>query len=185
MRKSKHYRHRKFRFTVSSVKALQPETKIYECRDTSTKGLILRVTPAGVKTYYITYRTQDSDPKRYRLGLVQEFQTPEAARIAAGVEWDRIRNKGADPQAERLRKAEEKRSEADAHTLKSFIDDEYKDYAGLHLRGADATIKRLKSAFADLLDTKLPEITVTRLTDWRGELLAKGRTPPNRQPAHG
>ena len=76
----KSYQCRKFRFTNTSVKAQKPEAKVYECRDTSTKGLILRVTPSGAKTYYITYRTADGKPNRYRLGMLQEFENPEAAQ---------------------------------------------------------------------------------------------------------
>jgi len=127
----KSYQRRKFKFTNTNVKTLKPEAKAYECRDTATKGLILRVTPAGTKTYYIAYRTEDGEPKRYRLGLLQEFENPEVARIAAGVEWDRIRNKGADPQAEKQAAAKRRQQDANAHTLRSFIDDVYKAHAEL------------------------------------------------------
>jgi len=174
---TKSYRSRKFRFTVSEVKKLKPEAKAYECRDASTQGLILRVTPNGVKTYYIAYRTADGTPKRYRLGLVQEFENPEATRIAAGKEWDRIRNRDADPQAEKLAAIAQRRQQAVAHTLRSFIDGVYRDYAELHQRGGKDAVKRLKSAFADLMDKKLNALTANHLIAWRDTLRKKGRTP--------
>jgi len=174
---TKSYQHRKFKFTTTTVKAQKPEAKPYECRDTATKGLILRVTPAGTKTYYITYRTGDGEPKRYRLGLLQEFENPEAARIAAGKEWDRIRNKGADPQAEKQAAAKRRQQDAHAHTLRSFIDDVYTDYAELHQRAGGEAIKRIKGTFANLLDKKLGAITASDITTWRDQLRKKGRTP--------
>lgn len=173
----KSYQCRKFRFTNTSVKAQKPEAKVYECRDTSTKGLILRVTPSGAKTYYITYRTADGKPNRYRLGMLQEFENPEAARIAAGKEWDRVRNKGADLQAEKKAKAKLRREQANAHTLRSFIDDVYTDYAELNQRAGTAAVKRLKGAFYDLLDRKIGSISADDMTTWRDQLRKKGRTP--------
>ncbi|HEC25998.1 MAG TPA: DUF4102 domain-containing protein [Gammaproteobacteria bacterium] len=171
------YKSRKFRFTNTSVKAQKPEAKVYECRDTSTKGLILRVTPSGAKTYYIKYRTADGKQNRYRLGMLQEFENPEAARIAAGAEWDRIRNKGADPQAEKKARALKLAQDATAHTLKSFIDDVYGDYAELHQRAGKDSEKRLKGAFEELLTKKIATISASDLTVWRTKRLKKGNKP--------
>ena len=173
----KSYQRRKFKFTATNVKVQKPEAKAYECRDTATAGLILRVTPAGTKTYYIKYRTQDGEPKRYKLGALQEFENPEAARIAAGKQWDRIRNKGADPQAEKKAAAKRRQQDANAHTLRSFIDDVYKSHAELHQRAGSDAVKRLKSTFAGLLDKKLSAITASDITAWRDKLRKKGRTP--------
>src|SRR3981189_3230772 len=95
----------------SLVKQLRPAAKPFEVRDTRTKGFLLRVQPSGAMTYYAEY----GRGKRITLGR-SDVLTPDKARarardILAGAQF------GEDPM--------EERRQAKAHTLRSFVNEEY------------------------------------------------------------
>ena len=62
----------------SLVKTIRPADKPYEVRDTRLKGLLLRVQPSGVMTFYVEY----ARGKRVKLGRVGVL-TPMLARNQA------------------------------------------------------------------------------------------------------
>jgi integrase len=178
--------HRKFRFTVSNIKALKPQAKPVEYRDATLKGFFVRVSPAGHKSYYCQYRVgnQVARATDFCMGAVSDYPNPEEARQHAQTIQYNAKHKGIDPKAEkaaeRRRKKQRKLQEAkdaEAHTLGSFIDDIYTDYAELHQRGGTAAVKRLKGAFSDLLGRKIDDIPADDITAWRDQLRKKGRTP--------
>src|ERR1051325_3986422 len=119
----------------SLVKQLRPAAKPFEIRDTRVKGFLLRVQPSGTMTYYAEY----GRGKRMKLGR-SDVLAPEKARahakdILAGAQF------GEDPMEERRL--------AKAHTLRTFIDEEYEPWAKEHIRTAAATVARLKASFAE------------------------------------
>lgn len=56
------------KLTERLIKDLHPQAAPYEVVDMELHGLILRVQPSGVLTYYLVYRTMQGTKKRYRLG---------------------------------------------------------------------------------------------------------------------
>jgi integrase len=147
----------------SLVKQLRPAAKPFEVRDTRVKGFLLRVQPSGVMTYYAEY----GRGKRITLGR-SEVLAPDKARerarnILAGAQF------GEDPM-------EEKRA-AKAHTLRSFIDEEYAPWAEANIRTAATTVARLKAGFAEHLDKKLDELTPWLIEKWRAARIKDGAKP--------
>ena len=147
----------------SLVKQLQPAAKPFEVRDTRTKGFLLRVQPSGAMTYYAQY----ARGKRISLGRADAL-TPDKARarakdILASAQF------GEDPM--------EERRQAKAHTMRSFIDEEYAPWADENIRTAGATVGRLKASFAEHLDKKLGELTPWIIEKWRTARLKAGAKP--------
>lgn len=71
----------------------------------------------------------------------------------------------------------EERRQAKAHTLRSFIDEEYGPWAAENIRTASATVGRLKASFAEHLDKRLGELTPWIIEKWRTARLKTGRKP--------
>jgi integrase len=145
------------------VKQLRPAAKPFEVRDTRVKGFLLRVQPSGSMTYYAEY----GRGKRISLGR-SEVLAPDKARqrakdILAGAQF------GEDPM--------EERRVAKAHTLRSFLAEEYEPWAKANIRTAAATVARLKTSFAEHLDKKLDELTPWLIEKWRAGRLKSGAKP--------
>jgi integrase len=147
----------------SLVKQLRPAAKAFEVRDTRTKGFLLRVQPSGVMTYYAEY----GRGKRIALGR-SEVLAPDKARqrakdILAGAQF------GEDPM--------EERRVAKAHTLRSFIEEEYEPWAKANIRTAAATVARLKASFVEHLDKRLGDLTPWLIEKWRAARIKGGAKP--------
>lgn len=90
------------RLTKRTVDAAQPQAKPYRLWDSELRGFGLKVTPAGAKTYFATYRvgTGRKAPQReYTIGrhgtLTPDQARDEAQRVLSGARL------GADPQGQR------------------------------------------------------------------------------------
>ena len=142
------------------VNRLKPADKPYEVRDTRLKGLLLRVQPSGVMSYYVEY----ARGKRVRLGRADAVTPAEARKGARTILGDAYG--GRDP-ASSLR-------EAKAHTLRSFVDEVYQPWAEQNIRTAKATVARLRSSFPDLQDKKLKDINPWVVEKWRMARLKGG-----------
>jgi integrase len=147
----------------SLVKQLRPAAKPFEVRDTRTKGFLLRVQPSGAMTYYAEY----GRGKRISLGR-SDVIAPDGARarardVLASAQF------GQDPMVERR--------QAKAHTLRTFIDEEYAPWANENIRTATATVARLKAGFGEHLDKKLGELTPWIIEKWRTARLKAGAKP--------
>jgi integrase len=145
------------------VKQLRPAARPFEVRDTRVKGFLLRVQPSGSMTYYAEY----GRGKRISLGR-SEVLAPDKARqrtkeILAGAQF------GEDPM--------EERRVAKAHTLRSFIEEEYEPWAKANIRTAAATVARLKAGFAEYLDKKLGDLTPWLIEKWRAGRIKGGAKP--------
>ena len=71
----------------------------------------------------------------------------------------------------------EERRVAKAHTLRSFIEEEYAPWAEANIRTAAATVARLKASFAEHLDKKLGDLTPWIIEKWRAARLKDGAKP--------
>ncbi|MCZ6495733.1 MAG: site-specific integrase [Alphaproteobacteria bacterium] len=149
--------------TNTLVTKLKPDIKPYEVRDLRLKGLLLRVQPSGVMTWYIEY----GRGKRASLGradAITATKAREEAKLILGEAYQ-----GRDPMAA-SRKAK-------AHSYREFIDKDYGPWAREHLRSGDGTAKRLLSSFPDLHQKKLGEITPWLIDKWRSACLKAGKKP--------
>lgn len=144
---------RKVRLTNTAIKALEPAAKVYDVNDADTPGLLVRVQPSGVKTYFLRYRA--SGKQRYfRIGNPAQVQVAEA-RLAAKKHLADVVH-GIDPQLEKQRPKD--------LTLEQFLE-VYKGEASLkwHLE-AEARVRR---CFKDLLSLPLAEITDKPVKQYR------------------
>lgn len=68
-------------FTKTSINALQPGLSRYEVQDTKVPGLYIRVSPTGVKTFYLLRRIE-GNLERIKIGRYPAA-TPDVARAKA------------------------------------------------------------------------------------------------------
>ena len=142
------------------LKTIKPADKPYEVRDTKLKGLLLRVQPSGVMSYYVQY----ARGRRESLGradAITPAQARENAKAVLGIVYS-----GRDPMATRRKEK--------SHTFTSFIDEVYKPWAEANLRSHKITVARLKGNFPDLQDKKLDDITPWLVEKWRSAKLKAG-----------
>ncbi len=144
----------------SLLKNLKPGAKPFEVRDTRLKGLILRVQPSGVMSYYVEY----GRGKRIRIGRVDAVTPTKARQDAKEVLGEAY--KGGDPMAARNRES--------AHTLASFVDEVYAPWAEANIRTSKKTVARLVGNFPDLQEKKLCDINPWLVEKWRTARLKAG-----------
>lgn len=135
------------------IRTLAPAEKTYEVRDSDLSGLILRVYRTG-RMMYVCQFTRN---RRVNIGRADVLAPSEAREKARAIIADYAR--GVDP-------LEEKRQEK-TPTLREFLEGEYGEWAETHYSDGEATVKRLTANFADLLDSRLDEITPWLIEKWR------------------
>lgn len=153
--------------TRSLIRELKPAAAPYEVRDDKLPGLILRVSPSGRMVYVVQY----GRGKRVNIGRADVLMPSDAREKARELLGDVA--KGIDPMEER-RKAKE---DADAHTLGTYLDKVYTPWVRAHHRDGDETIASLKAAFADMLDTRMDELTAWEVEKWRSQRVKQGAKP--------
>jgi integrase len=149
--------------TQTIAEKAESQTRPYEIRDVRLKGLLLRVQPSGVKTYYCEYERG----KRMRVGRADVLGLSEAraeARKIMGAFFQ-----GVDPGAEKKRK----RSVA---TYGEYLDVHYEPWAKAHQKTYAANLHRLRAAFKPFLGTPMSMITALDVEKWRAKRLEKGLT---------
>lgn len=139
------------------VAAVKPKDRPYEIRDSKLAGFLLRVQPSGARIYVCQY----TRGKRITIGSASKL-TPTQARdkareILAAVEL------GADPQAERKARK--------AHTLESFITEDYGPWFKANRRTGGMTVHYLLSRFPDLKHKRLSDINAWLVEKWRAQRL--------------
>lgn len=145
------------------VSALKPRERPYEIRDARLKGLLLRVQPSGVMTFYVEY----ARGKRIKLGRADAISPTQARKQARQILGEALQ--GGDPSA--------KRRQARNHTFTSYVDQVYGPWARENIRTAEATIRRLHIGFPDLQNKQLSEITPWLIEKWRMARLRSGIKP--------
>lgn len=147
-----------------AVSDAQPQPKPYEIRDTTVRGLILRVQPSGHKAWIVTW----AHGKRRTLGAADHL-TLEQARAHASQ---------ALTEAAQQRLPEIAKTKPQICTLGDFLTDHYAPWARVELRRGARYVQRIQTQFAWLLERPLHEIdapTVDRW--WRDRLSGDGKTP--------
>lgn len=146
------------------LRSLTPQNKVYEVRDTSLKGFLLRVEKGGTKTYFIEY----ARGKRIKLGRADAL-TPHQARELAKESLGRVFG-GKDP-------AKEKRELRNQHTLAAFIDETYQPWLMENIKSGRSTLERLRKSFKPILSYPLSEISLLHLERWKAARLKTGIKP--------
>jgi integrase len=146
-----------FAFTQKRLADLKPpETGRYRARDTRQPGLVVVVTAAGSKTFYV-YRKVDGRPLEVRLGTVQEMSL-DAARTAAQDALAAL-HKGVDPRAEKR-----------ARRREATLADLWEQYLTLHAKMKKRTWRdderQYQKYLAPLHNRRLSEITDTVVAKW-------------------
>ena len=67
--------------TQTIIEKAKPQKSAYEIRDARLPGLLIRIQPSGVKTYYCEYRRGS----RVKLGRFQTFSVKKAREKAKGI----------------------------------------------------------------------------------------------------
>jgi len=135
------------------VNNLEVKDKPYEIRDTGLKGLLLRVQPSGVMTYYLEFKRG----KRTKIGRADAI-TPIQARELAKKVLSEVYG-GIDPTERKQNDRED--------TYIEFLEADYKQWLKANLRTGEATFDRLKKSFVELHDLKLYEINPFLIEKWR------------------
>jgi integrase len=149
----------KAKLTHSKLEDVQPTDKPQEFRDTTQRGLLLRVQPkpGGTKSWYYEFRV-NKKRNRVLLGRFPDI-TPTDARKMAAKKAGEVEN-GIDPgEAGRLARK--------SITLESFIDNHFKPWHEVHRRQTPAMLSRLKSGFRRLLARKVETLTLADFTEHR------------------
>jgi integrase len=164
------------KLTKRVVEALKPrnagiEPRPYEVRDKALPGLLVRVQPSGVRTFYFDYR-HDGRRNRLKLGTYPKLSADgarELARVAAG---DVAKN--IDLQARK--KAKKAETDRVRHsTLDKFLE-RYAAWEATHRKVRHA--KRIRSVFpAGWLSRPLSALNAWTLEAWRRDARKAGKKP--------
>ncbi|MEW8438738.1 MAG: site-specific integrase [Candidatus Thiodiazotropha taylori] len=156
----------------TNIRKLEPKSTRYEVSDSEIPSMRLRITPNGVKTFILLYRNTEGRQRRYTIGRLGDL-TPEKARLVAEVKLAEIKL-GGDPATEKkeIRKQAEKEK---LSRLDDFLTQKYEPWATARLRSGASTVKRIRSAFSQYLDTPLSEIGPWSIEKWRMSRIDEGR----------
>ncbi len=157
----------KMKLTVRDIAKLRPGDRPYNVEDLETRGLVLRVEPSGIMTYFVRYRVQGRQSQK-KLGRVDTMPPEEARRRAAKVRGQA--QDGIDPiAAERAAKSS---------TLGAFIENEYGPRVLTFKKSGVATQARLKDCFDFLWSRPLGDPTLAgAVSVWRSKRLKEGKKP--------
>ncbi len=172
--------HHQIELTDSFVARLKPKDKPFEVSDKLRPGLLLRVQPTGLKTYYLNLWSPDSAPRRQRYRWkIGEASTFKLYRTTPGktVERDRSVRNVADELRAKARKVdlrEERRAARLAQernqetTLAGFIDHHYaQHYADQGNAQPMYMMRWLKNSFPDLMPMRMEDITHLTIRNWQ------------------
>ena len=133
-----------------------------ELADDGMRGLRLRVTPAGARTWVWGGRDQDGRARRFVLGNHPAMGISEA-REAAGAMRGKVQRDGADPAADARRKrAQARDAEAGIGTLAALLD-HYGAKAGGNLKSWTDCRRRIGHVFAAFLAKPLATLKAEEL----------------------
>lgn len=138
------------------VDELTPREKRYKQYDDNVKGLFVRVSPSGLKVYYIFLRVNGRGTD-FKLGPCSEM-TLKAARLKAIEALSSARD-GTSP-------ADTRRTQR-SNTLEGFIEISYKNYISSVHKDPSTTLWTLSHCFSVFSKTPLSDITVQKLDSWR------------------
>ncbi len=162
----------KAKLSSRTLQSLQPCDKPFEVVDSELKGFLLRVQPSGAKTYYFSYRNSQGRRGRYRIGS-SDALSPAQARDQAMLLSARV-VAGDDIQSQK--KHERRMAEqAKSQTLDGFLIHQYEPWATSQRKSGAATVKRIRSNYAHLMQRPLVDINLWVIEKWRSEELKRGK----------
>lgn len=154
--------------TQNTWKQVDPEDRPFEIKDDVGRnhqpGLLLRVQPSGVKTYYV----QVARAKRAKIGRADRV-TLARARARAGLAKSR-HDEGLLP----LLPSEDK---AEAVTLRIFLDTKYEPWLREHRKSGADTAARIRNVFDEHLDRALTDFNKWIIDKHRTRRRKQGRNP--------
>jgi integrase len=163
----------KKKLTKELISDLKPTEKPYEVRDTKQEGLLLRVQPSDVRTWYFDFKV-NGIRNRYRLGRSPGL-TAEGARALSKQLVGKVAL-GIDVQAEK-RAAKNKAKKTRQSTLRAFLDGQYGEWATHHLRSGEFAVARIRSDFEDWLDKPMSDLNTWLIDGWRNKERKRGKSP--------
>ena len=160
------------KLSARSIQTVCPKDKPFEVVDADLKGLLLRVQPSGAMTYYFSYRNGQGRRKRCRIGNSDSLSPAQArdqaillsARVVGGEDIQEVKKQ--ERQAAKL---------ALSQTLDGFLIHNYEPWATSQRKSGPATVKRIRSNFAHLMNRPLHEINLWVIEKWRSQQLKGGK----------
>lgn len=141
------------RISNSLIKQLVPGEKVYDVRDTTLKGFLIRVHPSGSMMYICQYKRG----RRINLGKVGVISSAQAREKAIEVLNDI--HKGIDPTANK--------EVTKPKSLQEFIEGEYKQWVLTHHKRGEETLLSITRCFKRFFSRPLEEITPSLIEQWR------------------
>lgn len=135
----------------------KPE-KAYEVRAAQPQGLLLRVQPSGVRTFYV----QLGRGWRVRIGQAGTYTLRQAEETAKKLILD--------PQSATKRNS-------DTLTLGGYITQHYTDHALAKLKNGQKSIDRVKAVWKSFLTKRITEITANDVDKFRNKRILSGVAP--------
>ncbi|MFN4010367.1 MAG: tyrosine-type recombinase/integrase [Pannonibacter sp.] len=145
--------------TKRIVDAAKPQEKLSFLWDDALKGFGLQITPAGVKSYVLAYRTEEGRTRRMVIGRHGEL-APEQARKLAAARLGQVRT-GKDPAAERRAL---RTGDTVADLLQRFLT------AHVDVQNAESTRKEVRRLVAKVI---IPRIGKAKVTGIKRQDIAK------------
>lgn len=149
---------------AKAAAARDKPAKPYEVRADAPKGLLLRVQPSGLRTFYVEVWRG----KRIKIGSADTWTLERARRRATDVLLD--------PDTAIATVAKKKVLRA-GDALNDYINEHYKPHAMARLKDGERTIKRLKATWAALMDKRPHEITLQAVEKLRDKRILDGVEP--------
>jgi integrase len=162
----------KAKITATLIKTLTTTGKRYRIWDTQIQGFNLRVSANGRKVYVLTYRL-NGKLSEYSLG-VHGNVTPEQARTLAKKLSGQVAS-NIDIKQQRLERIQASKKGKNA-TLTVFIDEKYEEWAKIHHKGCQETLRCLRNDFEYFSSYKLDDISKWEMQQWITRMLKRGLT---------
>lgn len=107
---------RRAKLTDTYIRSLKPETKPYEVRDVGCKGLLLRISVKGAKSFALAYHSKVQHRTQYLTFGKYPDVSLRAAHERAAAAWVEIAA-GRDPQGEKIEQRAQKKCALSYHAL--------------------------------------------------------------------
>lgn len=160
------------KLTQAAIERLEPREQPFEARDDEQPGLLLRVQPSGVRTWYVVYHRANGARTRAKVGKYPATKPPVARRKARAILT------GADAGKDHNAEKAKTRRELRVATWAAYVENEYKPWVLAHRKDGEATMRRLKACFEAEFGAKaLKDITSWVVEKWRAARLKKGVAP--------
>ncbi|WP_075879506.1 site-specific integrase [Vreelandella massiliensis] len=160
----------RMKLTTKNVEQLAKAMPPGDVWDTDLAGFHVRPSKRGL-TFRLYYRTKTTGKRRMMtLGAYGTLTVAQARKNA--IEALAVVAQGGDPRAviEEARAEEQHRQQ---QTIGAYLDGPY-TVAQRRKKDGNATLRRIKHAFAEWLDTPMSALTYADIERWQGEREAKG-----------